>query len=242
MTDHDAADADADADDPRAALVRVGKAFHRRGWMDGTAGNLSARLPDGTFWITASGRHKGELTLRDFVRLGPGGAVVERHAPGDRPSAEAAIHVELYRWSAAHAVPIGSILHVHSVEANLAGELAAWNPDGGTAPRRLGLPPLEMLKGLGHPEEHPDVDLDVFDNHADVPRIAADLAARFATRPPDVPAMLIRRHGLTAWGADVAAARNHLELVEFLLRARVMSHTEGIAAWSAAHPAAPPLR
>jgi len=43
---------------PRAALVEIARDFHARGWMAGTAGNLSAREDDEHFWITASGRPK----------------------------------------------------------------------------------------------------------------------------------------------------------------------------------------
>ena len=45
--------------DLRSDLIAAAKHFYDRGWMVGTAGNLSARLPDGSFWITASGARKG---------------------------------------------------------------------------------------------------------------------------------------------------------------------------------------
>ena len=34
---------------PRAALVEIARDFHARGWMSGTAGNLSVRADDGNF-------------------------------------------------------------------------------------------------------------------------------------------------------------------------------------------------
>ena len=46
---------------PRAALVEIARDFHARGWMAGTAGNLSAREDENHFWITASGKPKGRL-------------------------------------------------------------------------------------------------------------------------------------------------------------------------------------
>ena len=52
---------------PRAALVMIACDFHARGWMAGTAGNLSAREDDNHFWITASGKPKGRLDERDFL-------------------------------------------------------------------------------------------------------------------------------------------------------------------------------
>ena len=78
---------------PRAALVEIARDFHARGWMSGTAGNLSARADTEHFWITSSGVPKGQLEESDFllVRI-QDGVVVERVAPGNKPSAETAIH------------------------------------------------------------------------------------------------------------------------------------------------------
>ena len=190
--------------DAREILVSVANHFYRQGWMMGTAGNLSLRLPDGTFWITASGKAKGRLTPSDFLRIGPGGEVLERGRADDRPSAETSLHQTLYRLFP----EAGACFHIHSIPGNLAARLA----DGDT----LRLPPLEMLKGLGIWEQDPDVSLAVLPNHLHVPQIAEELAARFEAAPPVVPGFLIRDHGLTAWGADAGAALNHVELFEYL--------------------------
>lgn len=193
-----------DFPDPREVLVSVARHFYGQGWMMGTAGNLSLRLPDGTFWITASGKPKGRLTPTDFLRIGSTGEILERERPEDRPSAETSLHETVYRlFPQARAC-----FHVHSIQGNVAARLA----EGDT----LRLPPLEMLKGLGIWQQDPDVSLAVFPNHLDVPRIAEELAARFAATPPEVPGFLIRDHGLTAWGPDADAALNHVELFEYL--------------------------
>ncbi len=52
--------------DPCLQLIAPARYFYQQGWMVGTAGNLSVRLPDGSFWITASGKSKGELSVSDF--------------------------------------------------------------------------------------------------------------------------------------------------------------------------------
>ena len=190
--------------DPRQVLAEAARLFYGRGWMMGTAGNLSLRLADGSFWITASGKPKGRLQPEDFLRVAPGGEVVERGREEDRPSAETSIHDAVYRlFPEARAC-----FHVHSIPANVAARLA-----GGES---LRLPPLEMLKGLGVADEEPRIDLAVFRNHAHVPRIAEEVAARFAAEPPRVPGFLIRDHGLTAWGRDAEAAVNHVELFEYI--------------------------
>lgn len=190
--------------DARGLLIEAARYFYQQGWMMGTAGNLSLRQPDGTFWITASGKAKGRLTPPDFLRIGPDGEVLERGSEDDRPSAETSLHATIYRLFP----EAGACFHVHSIPGNLAARLA----DGDT----LRLPPLEMLKGLGIWEQDPDVSLAVLPNHLHVPRIAEELAARFESAPPAVPGFLIRDHGLTAWGADAGAALNHVELFEYL--------------------------
>ncbi len=189
---------------PRAALAAMAKDFHRRGWMPGTAGNLSVREGDG-FWITASGRPKGQLDEGDFVLCPVHGDLPPDLEP--RPSAETAIHQAIYRrFPEARAC-----LHVHSLAAaRVSQPLSATQ----TA---LPLPPLEIVKGLGIWEEAPQVALPLFENHLDVGRIARAVARRFQVAPPRVPALLIRGHGVTVWGESLQQAYDRLECVEFLL-------------------------
>jgi len=203
--------------DPRQVLAAAARLFYDRGWMMGTAGNLSLRLANGTFWITASGKLKGRLDLDDFLRVAPGGEILERGRPEDRPSAETSLHDAIYRLFPA----AGACFHVHSIAGNVAARLAAGDA--------LRLPPLEMLKGLGVWDEEPQIDLPVFRNHAHVPRIADELSARFAADPPRVPGFLIRDHGLTAWGPDAAAALNHVELFEYLFGFIAAARAAGIS-------------
>ncbi len=203
-------------DDPRPGLVAAARCFYGQGWMVGTAGNLSARVSDGSFWITVSGRAKGELQPTDFIRIAPDGTVLEQHHPGDRPSAETSIHQAIY----ALFPEARACYHVHSIEANLVSRFA--NKES------LSLPSIEMLKGLGVWEENPDVAMPVFDNHLHVPRIAAEIRDRFEAIPPPVPALLIRDHGVTVWAPSPAAARNYVELVEYIFRYIVEALKVGI--------------
>jgi methylthioribulose-1-phosphate dehydratase len=190
--------------DPRHVLASAARLFYQRGWMMGTAGNLSLRLGDGTFWITASGKQKGRLQPEDFLRVAPGGEIVERGREEDRPSAETSLHDAIYRLFP----EAGACFHVHSIPGNVAARLTAGDA--------LRLPPLEMIKGFGIWEEEPEVDLPVFRNHLHVPTIAEQMIARFQAAPPRVPGFLIRDHGLTAWGREADAALNHVELFEYI--------------------------
>lgn len=192
--------------DPRSDLIKAATYFHDRGWMLGTAGNLSARLPDGSLWITASGKSKGELRETDFIRRYPDGRL-DRLEPDAKPSAETDIHTAIYDlFPEAQAC-----YHVHSIEANLVGQ---FGKDADVLP----LPPLEMLKGLGVADERPQAAIALFANHADVAKIGQDIRNRLSITPPQIPALLIRYHGVTVWGRSCEEARNRIELIEYIFR------------------------
>ena len=55
----------------REALGNIAHDFYSRGWMAGTAGNLSAICKDepDCFWITSSGLPKGQLGENDFILI-----------------------------------------------------------------------------------------------------------------------------------------------------------------------------
>jgi len=194
---------------PRAALVAIARDFHARGWMAGTAGNLSAREDDNHFWITASGKPKGRLDERDFLLVrAADGNVVERLRAEDKPSAETSIHAALYRlFPEARAC-----LHGHIVEAVVAADRAKKGASS------LRLPAIEMLKGFDIWQQNPKVDLPLFENILDVAKIASEIEKRFRKKAPPLTALMVRAHGPTVWGKSLQEAYNRFEILEFLLR------------------------
>jgi methylthioribulose-1-phosphate dehydratase len=192
--------------DPRVELIKAANHFYGQGWMVGTAGNLSARCWDGSFWITASGKAKGQLDERDFLRLSVTGEVLEKPESGLKSSAETSIHQAIYDcFPEAQAC-----YHVHSVEANLVSRF--------TTEDQVLLPPLEMLKGFGLWLEEPICWLPVFANHLQVPKIAEEMRDRFQETPPGISACLIRDHGVTVWGNSPQIAFHRVELAEYIFR------------------------
>ncbi len=183
--------------------------FHDRGWMWGTGGNLSARIDADRYWVTASGKSKGNLTPLDFINMNLDGDWTPQR-PNDKPSAETSIHQAIYSlFPEAQAC-----YHVHSIEANL---VSNFTQDEG-----ITLPPLEMVKGLGIWEENPTCQMPLFENHLHVPTISQAIKDRFSKTPPAIPALLIRNHGVTVWGNSTEQARNHIELVEYIFRYMVL--------------------
>lgn len=194
----------------RESLAAIAKDFHHRGWMAGTAGNLSSRSAEteDSFWITASGQPKGQLVKTDFLLIGiEHGTTIQRFETSATPSAETCIHQTIYQLFP----EANACFHIHSVDACLATERHPLNA------LEMPLPPLEILKGLGIWKQDPCVDLPLFDNLLDVAAIASDIKHRFKHCPPPVPALMIRDHGITVWGESLQQAYNQVEIVEFLM-------------------------
>ena len=84
----------------------------QQGWVAANDGNVSVKLPDGTFWITPSGISKSFITPEKLVRIDAEGKVLEG-AEGLRPSSEIKMHLRCYQkrpdvWSVIHAHPPGA--------------------------------------------------------------------------------------------------------------------------------------
>jgi methylthioribulose-1-phosphate dehydratase len=195
--------------DLRNDLIDAAKYFHDRGWMWGTAGNLSARASDGSYWVTASGKSKGELIFHDFIQMQMDGTW-QPTRPDDKPSAETSIHHAIYSLFP----DAKACYHVHSVEANLVSNF--------TSEPEIQLPPLEMIKGLGIWQQNPTCSLPLFENHLSVPKISEEILDRFSITKPDIPALLIRNHGVTVWATSTQNARNSIELIEYIFRYMVL--------------------
>ena len=67
-------------DNPEAAVLAAAKDMLRRGLVEGTAGNISARREDGNLVITPASVDYGDMTLDDLVVVDPDGEVVLRDA------------------------------------------------------------------------------------------------------------------------------------------------------------------
>jgi methylthioribulose-1-phosphate dehydratase len=185
-------------------LVATGRALHARGWALGTSGNFSAvvRREPLVLAITRSGVDKGRLSASDILEVDENGLPLEAEA---KPSDETVVHLTVVRERGA-----GSVLHTHSVWNTLVSEAAG---DAGG----LAIAGYEMLKGLSGVATHEHSEwLPVVPNTQDYERMAKDVKAALA-RNPQAHGLLLRGHGLYAWGSDLAEAQRHVEVLEFLL-------------------------
>ncbi len=181
-----------------AALAEVGRRMDARGWVPGSAGNLSVRLDDNRIAITRSGVHKGRLVAEtDIITVNyEGDPLIE----GQKPSAETFLHCQLYRLFPS----VGAVLHGHSVAAtvlSLAGGISFSN--------------YELLKAFGFGTHELEISLPVYENDQDIARLARVIEPQLANEPPI--GYVIAGHGVYAWGTNVEHAYWRLEALEFLL-------------------------
>jgi L-fuculose-phosphate aldolase len=93
-------------------VLATAKELCARRLVDGTEGNVSARLEDGTICITPSSLNYEVMTLDDLVVLDLDGTQVS----GSRgPSSEKAVHLACYRAFD----EVGSVIHSHPVNASV---------------------------------------------------------------------------------------------------------------------------
>jgi len=183
-------------------LDEIKLTFAKRDWFPGTSGNLSLKLSDEPlrFAVTASGKDKTKLSPEDYLIVDGDSRPVE--ATSLKPSAETLIHAAIYKKIAT----AGACFHVHTVANNLISELyfsqAAFSIQG-----------QELIKGLGIWEENARIRVPIVENFADIGKLAAAIAEVVT---PEIPGVLIRNHGIYAWGANDFEAKRHLESFEFL--------------------------
>ncbi|NBW63833.1 MAG: hypothetical protein EBR33_12085 [Synechococcaceae bacterium WB4_1_0192] len=132
-----------------------------------------------------------------------------------KASAETALHLAIVEQCGA-----GAVLHTHSQAGTLLSQWALQRDPQTRASGegRLELADLEMLKGLQGFTSHACVArVPVLANDQNLPRLASRALPLLADAPQG---LLIAGHGLYAWGSDLATARRHLEILEFLLEQR----------------------
>ncbi len=195
-------------------LAELGRNFYARGWALGTSGNFSAVVTREPLRlaITSTGVDKGALTVDQIVQIDARRKVL---VGSGRPSVEAKLHLTIARVRAA-----GAVLHTHSVWSTIVSE--AYARDGGVK-----IKGYEMLKGLEgiHTHEHREW-LPIIENSQDW-RALAGAVEETLKRYPASHGFLVRRHGLYTWGRNLAEAKRHVEILEFLLE--VVGRTSEVA-------------
>jgi methylthioribulose-1-phosphate dehydratase len=185
-------------------LAAIAAEFHARGWMLGTSGNLSAVLEQDPLRlaITSSGVDKGALQPEQIISIDEQARVMGLN--WRKPSDESPLHIRIVKERQA-----GAVFHTHSVWSTMLSDLHF--ADGGMA-----IEGFEMLKGLDGVKTHTHREwIPILENSQDMPTLAETIAETLRQQPM-THGILLRRHGLYAWGRNPAQAKRHIEILEFL--------------------------
>lgn len=202
--------------DVASSLAHISRMFYDRRWTLGTSGNFSAVISRDPLRlaITSSGVDKGQLAAEHILLVDEDGRPVEGTG---HPSAETLLHLAIARTVGANAV-----FHTHSIWSTLVSE--AHLRKGG-----LTIQGYEMLKGLEGVRSHEHCEwVPILDNSQNYSQLAKSVE-ELLRRHPDTHGLLLYRHGLYTWGADLATAKRHVEILEFLLEitGRTLPHVNG---------------
>ena len=185
------------------SIAHTARELAALGWTPATSSNFSARIDEDHAAITISGRDKGRLIRDDIMLIDMQGKAVGTDA---RPSAETALHTQIYRrWPEMRAV-----LHTHSRTQSVASRLYAGE---GT----IRLQGWELQKAItGYSTHESLLEIPVFPNTQHMPELVDQVEAWLDTGKP-LHAYLIDGHGIYTWGRDMKETNRHLEALEFLL-------------------------
>ena len=94
------------------AVLAAAQAMYAKGLVEGTAGNVSGRVGDGTLCLTPSSLGYEAMRVGDLVFVDLDGSLV---AGDGHPSSEKALHLACYRqWP-----EVGGVVHCHPLYASM---------------------------------------------------------------------------------------------------------------------------
>lgn len=174
----------------RRDMVSLGASFYARGYSVGGAGNLSARLPDGSILATPTNSCLGRLDAESLAKVSIDGKQIS----GDPMSKEVPFHLELYR----RRPDCNAVVHLHSTYLTALSCRADLDENDVIRPftpyyvMRVGRMPLVPYYRPGSP------------------RIAEALS-QLAT---ESDAFLLANHGPVVIGPSLIEAANNMEELE----------------------------
>ena len=184
-------------------IAETGRDLAALGWTPATSSNFSMRLDGRHAAVTISGRDKGRLGDDDVMVVDFDGRAVGTQA---RPSAETALHTQIYRRFA----DAGAVLHTHSRMQTVASRLFA-------ARGVIRFEGWELQKAIsGYTTHESTLEVPVFPNTQDMDVLVHQVDAWLDAGKP-LHGYLIDGHGIYTWGKDMPETRRHLEAFEFLL-------------------------
>ncbi len=168
-------------------ILEIGRRVYNRGFVAANDGNLSVRVDNDKFLITASGKSKGFLTREDILLCDLEGNIL---AGEGKPSSETKMHIMVYKERA----DINGICHAHPVY--------------GTTFAVAGIPMdepilVEVIVSIGK------IPLVEYGTPGTM-----DLPNNIAKYVQDYEAFLLEQHGVLTLGNSLEFAYHRMETVE----------------------------
>lgn len=184
-------------------VLQLSQLSFERGWHPGTGGNFSVRSGPNVAWVSASGRHKGQLRLSDFLPIDVSSAL-PLAGIYQKPSDETALHCAIYRSDP----QVRAVLHVHTPYTVAAGR------------GQLKLRDNEMLKVFGLKSHDAEITIPILSNTQDMEGLGQSVAPHLDHQ---LKVLLLEGHGVYAWGSNPDEAMYRIEALEYLCQTQAIS-------------------
>lgn len=172
------------------------------GWVAANDGNVSVKLPDGTFLATPTGMSKSFITPEKLVHIDQDGQVLDAPA-GLKPSSEIKMHLRCYK----EREDVGAVLHAHPPVAT--GYAVANKP----------LDEYSMIETVIALGSIPVTPYGTPSTYEVPDRIAPYLGEH--------DALLLQNHGALTVGADLITAYYRMETLELFAKISLNAHLLG---------------
>lgn len=172
------------------------------GWVAANDGNVSVKLPDGTFLTTPTGMSKSFITPEKLVHIDQDGQVLDAPA-GLKPSSEIKMHLRCYK----ERTDVGAVLHAHPPVAT--GYAVANKP----------LDEYSMIETVIALGSIPVTPYGTPSTYEVPDRIAPYLGEH--------DALLLQNHGALTVGADLITAYYRMETLELFAKISLNAYLLG---------------
>jgi methylthioribulose 1-phosphate dehydratase/enolase-phosphatase E1 len=209
----------------KSLISQLCEQFYRSGWATGTGGGVSIRVggpqenrPYRVF-VAPSGIQKEDMIGDDVFELDMDcRVVVPPTTPNLRQSACTPLWYVVYK----HRPGANCVIHTHSLNAQMATLL-----DPTECAETLKITHLEMLKGVGNHAYDDVLEVPIIDNRPSED-LLADQLEQAILKYPKCNAVLVRRHGLYAWGDSWEQAKTQCESFDYLFDTAIRMRQMGL--------------